>query len=222
MEWGDQGMEMETNLMKGYTAAYKLACEELAKRSPSDVCTNAQVAFEPECNAYRVRYLGVVYRVHAESGAVEGPNADGEVSATVKVLLLHYLLHAKNRPLSGNLISFRDLKNGAAIYYPVFHKRAVTPLIKTFGNCFEDLYAASAELGGVRAQYGHASVTVDILPRIPVTYVLWEGEDDIPASGTILFDDSVEYYLPAEDIVFAGSFGVYELMRLKQAGALTV
>jgi hypothetical protein len=138
-----------------------------------------------------------------------------EISASVKVLLLHYLLNASGRQLSGNLISFRELKNGASIYYPTFYKRAVTPLIKTFGNCIENLYKASIKLDGVKEKYGHASVTVNVLPMVPVTYVLWEGEEDIPASGTVLFDDSVEYFLPAEDIVCAGSFGVYELMRLK-------
>lgn len=208
-------MEMETNLIKGYIAAYKMACEELTKRSPAQICLNAAVSFCTDEDIFLVKYLGRDYQISLQTGDVSGVGSGVEVSASVKVLLLHYLLNASNRPLSGNMISFRDLKNGAAIYYPNFYKRAVIPLIRTFGDCAEDIYKASAELNGVKEKYGHASVTVNVLPMVPVTFVLWEGEDDIPASGTILFDDSIEYFLPAEDIVCAGSFGVYELMRLK-------
>lgn len=210
-------MEMETNLVKGYVAAYKLACEELAKRSPAQICLNAAVSFNAEDDTFHVKYLGRVYKINSKTGDVGGLDSNEEVTASIKVLLLHYLLNAGSRLLSGNLISFRDLKSGVAIYYPNFYKRAIVPLIKTFGNSIEDLYKASVDLGGVKEKYGHASVSINVLPMVPVTYVLWEGEEEIPASGTILFDDSVEYFLPAEDIVCAGSFGVYELMMLKQA-----
>ncbi len=208
-------MEMETNLVKGYIAAYRLACEELAKKSPAQVCMNAAVTFNTLDELFQIKYLGKVYYVNWRTGAVTLDGSDEEVTASVKVLLLHYLLNASDRPLSGKLISFRELKNGASIYYPNFYKRAILPLIKTFGHCIENLQKASAELGGVKDQYGHASTTVKVLPMVPVTYVLWEGEEDVPASGTILFDESVEYFLPAEDIVCAGSFGVYELMKVK-------
>ena len=203
--------------MKGYIAAYKLACEELAKRSPAQICLNAAVSFNSDEGTFHLKYLSRVYQINHRTGEVEGLDSDQEVSASTKVLLLHYLLNAGNRPLSGNLISFRDFKSGAAIYYPNFYKRAIVPLIKTFGNNIEDLYKASVQLDGVKEKYGHASVSINVLPMVPVTYVLWEGEEEIPASGTILFDDSIEYFLPAEDIVCAGSFGVYELMLLKQA-----
>ena len=211
---------METNLMKGYMDAYRLACIGLAGRDPAEICLNAAVSLNAEKNAFHTKYLGKVYQINVETGKVNVLNSDEDVKATVKVLLLHYLLKAGNKPLSGKLISFGDLKNGAAIYYPTFYKRAVAPLINAFGNGVEDLYKCSTEIDGVKEKYGHASVTIPVLPMIPVTYVLWEGEEGIPASGTILFDASIEYFLPAEDIVCAGSFGVYELMGIKQKNSM--
>jgi hypothetical protein len=237
-------MEMETNLKKGYEDALKAAIEELAKRDAAQICLNAAVSFNEGLNTYRVVYLDKSYWINASTGEVsrEDPGCMGgqltqsatspgcmrehltqsttssgeEVSTTVKVLLLHYLIFAGNKPLTGKLISFRELKNGAGIYYPTFYKRAVAPLIKTFGNCVENLFKISKELNGIKEKYGHASVTIRVLPMVPVTFILWEGEEDVPPSGTVLFDSSVEGFLPAEDIVFAGSFGVYELIRLKK------
>jgi hypothetical protein len=208
-------MDKETNLMKGYADALKAACEELAGRDAVEVCLNAAVSFNKDLTTYCVAYLDRAYQINAITGAVSKVDSEEEVPVIVKVLLLHYLIHSGNKPLSGNLISFRDLKNGAAIYYPTFYKRAIAPFIKTFGNCVGNLYEVSKEMNGLKEKYGHASITIRVLPMIPVTFVLWEGEEDILPSGTILFDSSIENFLPAEDIVIAGSFGVYELIRLK-------
>lgn len=222
-------MEMETNLKKGYADALKAAYAELAARDAAQICLNAAASFHEDSSTYEVVYLGRVYHVNAAAGEVtcevsgcmggqltQSTTSSGEeVSATVKVLLLHYLIFAGNKPLTGKLVSFRELKNGAAIYYPTFYKRAVAPLIKTFGDCVEELNKVSNKINGIKENYGHASMTIRVLPMVPVTFIVWEGEEDVPPSGTILFDSSIEGFLPAEDIVFAGSFGAYELIRLK-------
>lgn len=219
-------METETNLRKGYEDALRRALSDLAEKEPSRVCLNAGVSFEEASGEYRVEYLGAEYCINIRTGDV-GQTLPAlavtskmepvqEVSVTVKILLLHYLIHASGKPLSGNLVSFRELKNGAGIYYPTFLKRAVTPMVNAFGDCPESLYGSAEKRNGTRERFGHASVTIRVLPMIPVTYVIWQGEEDIPSSGTILFDSSIEYYLPAEDIVVAGSFGAYELIRLKK------
>ena len=70
------------------------------------------------------------------------------------------------------------------------------------------------KLGGRKEKYGHASVTLNVFELVPVTYIVWEGDDEIASSATILFDDSITSYLPGEDIVLAASYGVYELMAL--------
>jgi len=209
-------METESNIVKGYTDACGKACKELALCRADEVCVNAAVTFSETESAYSVRYLNKNYSINATTGEVNLHGSNDEVPVTVGVLLLHYLINSGNKPLTGNMISFRDLKNGAAIYYPAFHKRAVTPLVKAFGSDPHKLFECSEILNGEKEKYGSASVTIRVLPMVPVTYVLWEGDEEFETSGNILFDSSVEKFLSAEDIVYAGSFGVYELMRLKR------
>lgn len=212
------GYEMETqsNIVKGYADAYKKACEELAVRDAAEVCLNAAVTFDKNKGSFNIKYLNKNYTVDAKTGETALDGSTEEVPVTVGVLLLHYLINSGNKPLTGRVISFKDLKNGASIYYPAFYKRAVMPLVKTFGPDPEGLYECSGLLDGEKEKYGSASVTIRVLPMVPVTFVLWEGDDEVEASGNILFDSSVENFLPAEDIVCAGSFGVYELIRLKK------
>jgi len=35
---------------------------------------------------------------------------------------------------------------------------------------------------------------------VPITFVLWRGDEEIPPSGNVLFDASIPSYLPVEDI----------------------
>lgn len=209
-------MEMELNLLNGYHTACKKSFEELKNRNFEEISLNSNASYSNESNVFRLKYLNNDYEVNCSTGYTRMLNCDDEVTDTVKIMLLHYLLNAKNKPLSGKLISFKELREGAAIYYQTFYKRAIAPLIKTFGDKPDLLHKAASMLDGIKESFGHSSVTIKVLPLVPVTYVVWEGNEEASASGTILFDDSIESFLPAEDIVFAASFGTYELMKLSK------
>lgn len=205
-------VEMESNLANAYKEAYKLACEKLVSLDPGEISLNTGTVYSSGSQLLTVRYLNKDYQVQCSTGEVTG--ADGsEVTTTLKVLILHYLINAKVKPLTGNLISFKELRGGGAIYYQTFQKRAIFPLLKTFEKNPDSLIRAGQVLGGSKESYGNASVTIRVFPLVPVTYVLWQGDEEIPSSATILFDEAVESYLPGEDIVLAASFGTYELMK---------
>lgn len=206
-------MELESNLMNAYKTAYDMACKELKNRDMIDISLNSNAIYNAESNTLQVRYLNDGYVVNCHDGEIKFINKEEEVTTTVKVLIMHYLLNANVRPLTGKHISFKEIPGGGAIYYQTFFKRAITPMVKTFGNNFEGFYKAGEKLGGKKEGLGHASITIDIFPLVPVTYVLWEGDEEMSSSGTILFDESITNYLPGEDIVLAASFGVYEMMK---------
>jgi hypothetical protein len=62
------------------------------------------------------------------------------------------------------------------------------------------LVDAAASLGGLRASYGDASVTVNAFSRVPMTIVIRTGDEEFPPSCTVMFDANVSDYLPTEDI----------------------
>ena len=207
-------MEFESNLKKAYLQAYKIACERLRQRDPEEIGLNSNAVYDKANNEIIIKYFNEDFAVSCSTGNVARKTPGDEVTTTVKVLILHYLINARAKPLSGNLISFKEIPGGGAIYYQTFYKRAVAPLIKTFEKDPEALWEAAEKLGGKREKFGHASATIKVFPLVPVTYVVWQGDEEVPSSGTILFDDTVTNFLPTEDIVLAASFGAYELMRL--------
>ena len=206
-------MELESNLKNAYTVAYGIACDKLNNLHWEKVSLNSNSVFDSKSKSLLVKYLNREYRINCTTGEVTCESMTEDITTTVKVLILHYLINADIRPLSGKLISFKEIRGGGAIYYQTFRKRAIEPLIKTFGQNAGRLYNAGVKLGGAIEKYGSAAVTIKIFPLVPVTYVIWQGDDEVPANATILFDNSVTNFLPGEDIVLAASFGTYELMK---------
>ena len=214
----ETAMELESNLKSAYAAAYKIACDKIAGLDWEKVSLNTNSTYDSRTQSLLLKYLNREFTIYCPTGAVTCRDMEEDLTTPVRVLLLHYLINAGIRPLSGNLISFKEIKGGGAIYYQTFHKRAIQPLIKTFGHNAGRLYNAGARLGGAVERYGSASMTLKVFPLVPVTYVIWQGDEEVPANATILFDDSVTGFLPGEDIVLAASFGTYELMKYASGG----
>lgn len=205
-------MQLESNLMNAYHEAYRTACERLSKCDPKEVCLSSKAVLDEHTNTYTVKYLNSDYNVDAADGSVSLKNEQGNVTITEKVLLLHYLIHSKPEQLSGRNISFMEVPGGGAVYYSTFTKRAIDPLVKTFSDNIDEFKKASLTFNGTPGRFGNASSTIFIFPLVPVTYIIWQGDEEIASSGTILFDSSITNFLPVEDIVLAASFGAYRLM----------
>ncbi len=205
------------HLQEGYQLAYENACRELAKRNPDEIAQNSGVVYDEATAAFRLKYLNENYRISYPNGEVNIAEADGDVAVTIKVVLLHYLLKAGGLPLTNTLISFKELPDGGLIYLEPFNNRVLRGLEYNFGKKPQLLLQAAEKLGGRRQNMGSAAVTLDVLPRVPVTYVVWEGDEEFAASGTVLFDASIRYYVPTEDIVVLAAAGASLLNKTAKA-----
>jgi hypothetical protein len=144
-----------------------------------------------------------------ESGA-EPPLRD-------KILILHYFTRAKGTVATGKLIAFKQLSGGVS-YFPAFSQRAIDPLARNFGSNPELLRKAAAKLGGREAGYGDASVTINAFDHVPVTLVLWRGDEDVAPNGNILFDANVSDYLPTEDVTVVCETIIWKLVKSIPSG----
>ena len=215
MENKHPSLPSQRNYEYAYTQAYTLATEELAKiKDIREQCRNSGVQYQ-EISSQKVitlQYLNRSYRITLPEGEVTLSASQEAVPLKTKVLLLHYLLYAKGTPLSGRMITFKELPEGA-IYFPTFAKRTTKPLSKNFGKAPQRLVDVAEKLGGQKAAFGDISVTIGAFPRVPITLVLWQGDSEFPPSASIMFDATVTDYLPTEDIIVACEAIVWTLVR---------
>ncbi len=206
----------------GYGLAYKLACEQLARTDIKQQCANSGatcLALDTK-RAIVVEYLGRTYEVTLPEVRISQEDSDEEVPLRDKILILHYLAQAKGTPLSGRIITYKELPEGA-VYFPTFAKRAIKPLVDYFGREPHRLIDISRILEGSKADYGDVAVTIGAFKRVPATLVLWHGDDEFPPQGSILFDSSISDYLSTEDITVLCETIAWRLVRQLKAGGDT-
>ncbi|MFC1871419.1 DUF3786 domain-containing protein [Chloroflexota bacterium] len=186
----------------GYGLAYKLAAGKLAGIDDiAHLCDNSGAAYRvtESGKVITVEYLNRQYRVTLPDVDVSAGDGAEVVPLREKILVLHYLTQAKGTPASGKTIAYKELPEGIS-YFRTFCKRAIKPLTDHFGTGIQRLPDIARTLGGYKADYGDTAVTINAFPRVPLTFVLWGGDEEFPPEGNILFDSNIADYLSIEDI----------------------
>lgn len=196
-----------------YEDAIKLAWEDLEKRDPQEISTISQIPYGPEKDEFSMDFLGDRFLISISRRTVMFKNG-GDVYSFLAVLLLHYLVNAKDIDLTGKLLTFRELEGGD-IYYPAFCNRGINKITREFGEKPESLRKAGLNLGAREGNHGDVSIVLDVFPKVPVNVVLWEGDDEVPPSSNMLFDSSIKELLPTEDVAVIGGFVASALIKNK-------
>lgn len=192
--------------------AHDKAKEEFSQFDATRMEKNSGLKFYPDRGVFEVSFLGRDYLVHYPEGGVEAADG-GNVPLENKICILHYLTHASDAGLEGKQISFRELPSGF-IYVTPFTNRCIKPLVSIFGKAPEKLIPAAEMLGGRREEMGDFAVTIPVFPKVPITFVLWEGDDEFPASGNVLFDASAPAQLETEDYALLPGLAIFTMKKI--------
>lgn len=205
----------QRNYEYALTSAYELACEQLVKiKDIEQQCRNCGAEYL-EINSRKVitlSFLNQRYQITLPAIEVTPLDSQEEVPLKTRVLLLHYFIRAQGTPLSGRMISFKELPEGA-IYFPTFAKRTINPLLKHFTKDAHRLIEAALKIGGRKVDYGDVAVTIDAFRYTPITLVLWQGDEEFGPQASILFDSVINSYLSTEDIIVVCEVVVWTLIR---------
>ncbi|MBP0970380.1 MAG: DUF3786 domain-containing protein, partial [Oscillospiraceae bacterium] len=78
----------------------------------------------------------------------------------------------------------------------------------------ELLEEAFRKMGGTKLPLSDVGYEVKAFECIPVRFFFWDGDDEFPAQGNILFDYGCTDFIHIESIVSIASEGVSYLARL--------
>lgn len=180
---------------KGYEAAYREAIEELRKADLKKVAGRSGA--EMRDGAILIEYLGRRFKVIPPDFDVRYDQSEERVPLKTQTIILHYLKEAGGTPPTGRLIDFRQIPSGI-FYYPVFQATVERPLLETFGDDPAEFVKAAEKLGAKRAEFGSFSARIPVFPKVSITFVLYEGDEEFPPSSKVLFDSSIQDYLTIE------------------------
>ena len=206
----------QSNQEYGYGLAYRLAGEQLAKIDDIDgLClrSGSRSQVTDSGKVITLEYLNQSYQVTLPDIGFSIVGSEQEVPLRDKILILHYLTQAKGTPLTNKPIAYKELPEGS-VYFPTSYLRAIKPLVNHFGSEPGLLLDMAERLGGNKADYGDVAATIYAFNRVPITLILWRGDEELPPEGNILFDSNVPDYLSTEDINVLCEIIAWKLVKL--------
>ncbi len=206
----------QRNYELAYKSAYKLAGEQLVKIDDiGQLCLRSGARYQviDSKKVIILEYLNQSYQIALPDIEISLVDSKEEVPIRDKILILHYLIEAKGTPVTNNMITYKELPGGA-IYFPTFSQRAIKPLLDYFGKQPHRLVDIAEKLGGRKVDYGDVAVTINAFSYVPITLVLWQGDNEFAPAGSILFDSTISDYLATEDITVLCETISWKLVRL--------
>jgi len=198
---------------KAYRKTFEMACARLMEMSLEEQA--AKAGLELHRSGSSVRILVPFFDETIELG-IPGFSFEAagvsNITLTTKIIILHYLIHASGAPFRTDLVPYEDI-SGCRSYLPVFERRVVKPLLSAFGKARDAFVEAGKGLGGREEEYGNGSFTLHPFPRVALTFILWEGDEDFPPSVKVLFERSIPAYLPLEDIVVVSKMAATRIIK---------
>lgn len=200
-----------------YKAAAELARESLKEKDAESIAglSGARLDANSEHGtSITLTFLGKAMRISWPEIIFSFEASEEEVPVQQQVLVLHYLAGSTGPVTPGDWISYQQVPDGR-FYMDAFLKRAKDPMLTAFGNRPEALVKLASKMYKTRPlDYGDFSVVVQALPHVPVALILWKRDEEFPADGSILFDESISDILSAEDIAWLAGMTIYPLIGM--------
>jgi len=200
-----------------YKKALQLAKAELVHANPKRIAdlSGARFRVDPAGEVSMVlRFLGkeILITWPDLNFTVEG--SEEEVPVQQQIIILHYLKGVMGARLAHKWIGYQEVPDGK-FYLDAFLRRAKNPMVQGFGGKPELLVRLATEVYDAQpSNQGDHSVVVPAFPHVPVALILWQGDEEFPPEGNILFDQSIQDIFSAEDIAWLAGMIIYPLMGM--------
>ena len=180
------------------------AWELLGGLNPDDVCNRAKVAYDRPLNTYTLKSFGQNIIVSMTGKAMHSDSQESDLLLNKlgdysKLSILRYLVNAKDIPPIQELIRPETLKGGN-IYAKGTHVLPLDRITGKYGSDIEGFVQRGIEIGSEVLDYGDASLRLFPFPRVPVTIILWKGDEEFSSRSDLLLDSTCEQHLPVDVI----------------------
>ncbi len=195
------------------TDHYELQCAQWAKRittlSP-EVLQRKLPELHSNGNSLSLWHFDRQISVDMCSGLLHCNSDSAPLSLNEKLNVYTLLWYCKeNARLSGSWLPFHSLKN-ASPFAPAFEKSVLRSFSGIFNGKESLLSTAVTCLGG--SQINSSSYFVPAFACMPLRLQFWDGDDEFPAQGNILFDKNATDFIHVESLVTIASQCLRRLM----------
>ena len=189
--------------------------EQLEKLDGTETAKRAKCQYIDSPASYIVTLLNTEYVVNLSDKTIFSKNSHStqqEAPFLEQLCILAYLINAQDLPLAQKLVAGNTLPGGQ-FFFKGQHGLPTQKLEEAFGDNPDILYQASTQLDAERREFGDASISLYMLPRLPLTIVIWGRDEEFEARASILFDQTAASQLPLDALLAAVNLTVGGLFK---------
>jgi hypothetical protein len=190
--------------------------EQLEKLDCAGTAQRAKCEYLSDKKRYIIQLLNTKYIVDLSDKKVYSAQGDSPpMPATFleELCLLAYLINAKDLPLTNKLVKAETLPAGQ-FFFRGLHALPTRKLEEAFGANPDLLLKISEKFGAKKRDFGDASITLNVLPRLQLTIVIWRRCEEFEARASILFDQNAASLLPLDALLAAVNLTVNALIEV--------
>ncbi len=204
--------ERPATFRENKTSMHEQLWEKLAALDPIETSSRSRCRFDADSSTYIVPLMGEDFVVDGGQRLI-APADDHETEAGFleQLCILAYLINASDIPIAGKLVSGEKLEAGQ-FFFRGPHGLPTPKLEEAFGDEPSLLH----EAGGLKAEpceYGDASISLGILPNVPVVFVIWGRDEEFEPRASILFDETASRQLPLDALLAGVQLAVKKLIE---------
>ncbi len=173
---------------------------QLSKLEPKLTAGRAKCLYNEQQRQYTITFINKQYLAKPDDKKIiitaDAP-VEQDASFLEQLCILAYLINAKDLPMTGRDVG-TELLNGGQFFFRGPHALPTGQLEEAFGKNPERLLRLAERLNAEVCDFGDASIQFFILPRVPLTIVIWRQCDEFPARATFLFDQTAAEHLPLD------------------------
>ncbi|RKY06515.1 MAG: hypothetical protein DRP66_08620 [Planctomycetota bacterium] len=205
--------EQAAVLRDGNTNMHEQLWEKLVGLDPTETARRSGCRFDGDSSTFIVPLMGADFVVDGGQRLI-APADDPETQAGFleQLCILAYLINASDIPVSGKLVSGEKLEAGQ-FFFRGPHGLPTPKLEEAFGDEPSLLDEACARLNAEPCEYGDASLSIRILPNVPIVFIIWGGDDEFEARASILFDETASRQLPLDALLAGVQLAVKKLIE---------
>jgi len=179
---------------------------ELLKLDPADVCRNSKAGFNEVSGHYVLPVFNTEIFISPPDRLIRGDTQYAKMILNrlayySRLPSLWYLINAKNKPLSGELINPRQV-GGGLIFDRGSHVLPLDKILERYSHDVNEFIRRGIKLGGEQLDHGDASIRLFPFSRVPVVFIIWNEDGEFPARADILFDSTCTHHL-STDMIWA-------------------
>jgi len=189
--------------------------EQLDKLDRRKIAQRAKCQIRSRPERYIVTLLNTEYTVNLPDRQIFSVQQDSPQKPAEfleQLCILAYLINAQDLPLANKLVTAQALPAGQ-FFFRGLHSLPTEKLVKAFGDHPEILHRISVQFDAKRREFGDASIELYVLPRVPLTVVIWRRCEQFEARASILFDQTTSAHLPLDALLAAANLTVEALIK---------